>query len=302
MGSQWPQMGSSLMSIPIFKQSVEKSHAILKPFGVDVLRILTDSEKTIFDDIICSFVGIAAIQIALVDVLVALELQPDYIIGHSVGELGCGYADGALSQEQMMLSAYYRGKASQSVDLIRGGMAAIGLGYNAIKDILPSDIEVACHNSADSSTISGPEESIHKFVAHLTSQNIFARAVNCSNIAYHSQYVSKVGNKLLEITKDLYPPVRRSDKWLSTSVPQHLWSNPKNQMSNSEYYTNNLLSSVLFEETAALLPRNAIAIEIAPHGLLQAIVKRSMPNAVHIPLTQRGNANNAAFFLSAIGK
>lgn len=55
-----------------------------------------------------------------------MGLVPDGIIGHSVGELGCAYADGCMTAEQMILSAYSRGKASLEVDLIRGMMAAVG--------------------------------------------------------------------------------------------------------------------------------------------------------------------------------
>jgi malonyl CoA-acyl carrier protein transacylase len=33
--------------------------------------------------------------VALVDVVFALGINPDGIVGHSVGELGCGYADGS---------------------------------------------------------------------------------------------------------------------------------------------------------------------------------------------------------------
>lgn len=302
MGSQWPEMGTSLMVIPKFKDSITRSHQILEKFGIDLIDLITTSDKKAMANIVNSFIGIAAIQIALVDVLLELNIEPDYIIGHSVGELGCAYADRVLNQEQMILSAYYRGMASISCTLIRGSMAAVGIGYSTIKNILPADIRVACHNSADSTTISGPEESVAAFVAQLTSQNIFTKYVNSSNIAYHSCYVAEIGCKLFEMTKDLYHPIQMSDKWLSTSVPQSKWNEPNSRISSAEYYTNNLINPVLFEETCALLPTNAIAIEISPHGLLQAIVKRSIPTAIHIPLTQRGNANNAAYFLTALGK
>lgn len=62
----------------------------------------------------------------MTNLLKALGLVPDGIIGHSVGELGCAYADGCMSAEEMILSAYYRGKASIEVKLIKGMMAAIG--------------------------------------------------------------------------------------------------------------------------------------------------------------------------------
>lgn len=72
--------------------------------------------------------------------------------------------------------------------------------------------------------------------------------------------------------------------------------------SSAEYHTNNLLSAVLFEEGATNIPEDALTIEIAPHGLLQAIIKKALPNGVHIPLTQRGNKDNTSFFLAALGK
>lgn len=96
-----------------------------------------------------------------------MGIVPDNIIGHSVGELGCAYVDGCFTAEQMVLSAYSRGIASIETKVIYGSMAAVGLGYEDVKDMCPPDIEVACHNSADSSTISGPAESMKEFVAKL---------------------------------------------------------------------------------------------------------------------------------------
>lgn len=93
--------------------------------------------------------------------------MPDNIIGHSVGELGCAYADGCFTAEQMILSAYSRGLASIETEVIYGSMAAVGVGYEEIKNLCPPDIEVACHNASDSSTISGPAESMKEFVAQL---------------------------------------------------------------------------------------------------------------------------------------
>lgn len=60
------------------------------------------------------------------DLLRELEITPDGMIGHSVGELGCAYADDCFTAEQMILCAYYRGKASVESELIQGLMAAIG--------------------------------------------------------------------------------------------------------------------------------------------------------------------------------
>lgn len=56
----------------------------------------------------------------------ALGVVPDGIIGHSVGELGCSYADGCFDEEQMIMCSYSRGMASLDATLIKGMMAAVG--------------------------------------------------------------------------------------------------------------------------------------------------------------------------------
>lgn len=62
-----------------------------------------------------------------------------------------------------------------------------------LSKICPPEIDIACHNNSTSSTISGPFEAVQKFVARLTAGGIFAKEVQCSNIAYHSRYIAKVG-------------------------------------------------------------------------------------------------------------
>lgn len=112
-----------------------------------------------------------------------------------------------------------------------------------------------------------------------------------------------MGPKLLKKMQQLVPePKRRSEKWISTSVPKEEWDKEQSKFSSAEYHANNMLKPVLFEEAARNLPEDAITIEIAPHGLLQAVIKKCLPNATHIPLTQRANKENAIFFLSALGK
>ena len=66
------------------------------------------------------------IQVALVDLLTSMNIRPEGIVGHSVGELGCGYADGSLTAEETVLAAYWRGRCIRESNLPPGGMAAVG--------------------------------------------------------------------------------------------------------------------------------------------------------------------------------
>lgn len=65
MGSQWCKMAVDLMALPIFAESIHKSHKILEPKGIDLIKIITTDDNKIFDNILHSFVGIAAIQVKI---------------------------------------------------------------------------------------------------------------------------------------------------------------------------------------------------------------------------------------------
>jgi len=55
-----------------------------------------------------------------------MNIKQDGIVGHSIGELGCGYADGCQTAEETVLAAYWRGYCIAEADLPPGGMAAVG--------------------------------------------------------------------------------------------------------------------------------------------------------------------------------
>lgn len=65
MGSQWNGMGKQLLNIPIFAESIRKCEIILKSKDVNLIEILTSEDPKLFDNILNSFVGIAAIQVYL---------------------------------------------------------------------------------------------------------------------------------------------------------------------------------------------------------------------------------------------
>lgn len=45
------------------------------------------------------------------DLLTHIDIVPDYMIGHSIGDLICEYVDGRLNVEETILMAYYIGLA-----------------------------------------------------------------------------------------------------------------------------------------------------------------------------------------------
>ncbi|XP_063382180.1 fatty acid synthase-like [Cydia fagiglandana] len=303
MGSQWAGMARELMRLPVFAASIARSALALEPYGIDLRHVITEAPKSDFDNIINSFVSIAAVQVALVDVLSELGIQPDGIIGHSVGEIGCAYADGTLTAEQTVLCAYWRGRCTLDSVPASGAMAAIGLTWEDVARRCPADVELAAHNWANSVTISGPLASVEKFIQQLSADGVFVRMVDTAGIAFHSSYIAGVAPLLLQRLQQVIPePKQRSPRWLSSSIPQEQWNSDLARMSDAAYFVNNLVSVVQFAPVLAQVPKRALLLEIAPHALLQAIVRRAMPNAVHVPLVRRNAPNALLHLLAAVGK
>lgn len=88
-------------------------------------------------------------------------------MGHSIGELVCGYADGCLTAEETILLAYHAGLAFLKSKIISGLMAEINLDFKTMKNMCPSDIDIACYNSSDNYIVSGRTSSVRAFLAKL---------------------------------------------------------------------------------------------------------------------------------------
>jgi len=99
----------------------------------------------------------------------------------------------------------------------------------------------------------------------------------------------------------ILPPKRfRSSKWLTTST--HEYSNTLLPLC-SKYYTNYLLSPVLFAKTIHSIPRDTVTIEISPQNILQYILKDSLCSTVtNIALYEHIKSHSEEIFLETIGK
>ncbi|GBM54838.1 Fatty acid synthase [Araneus ventricosus] len=305
MGCQWLGMGLQLMQISEFAKSMLRSAEVLKPYKIDLLKVLKEgkTEPQKERNITASFVGICAIQIALIDVLRSLNVKADGIVGHSTGELACAYADGCCTAEQTILAAYFRGYSVENANLPQGRMAAVGLPWEEVKKMCPKDIYAVCDNADDSVTISGLKEPLEKFVESLKQKNIFARMVDTHGYSFHCEHILPIVPTLRKAMNEIIiDPKPRSERWISSSYPKSEWDKQESKMASAEYFVHNLMSSVLFNDAVKMIPSDAIIIEIGPHFLLQSLLKRTVgPKALYFGLMKRNEENNIKFLMESLG-
>ncbi|XP_063391024.1 fatty acid synthase-like [Cydia fagiglandana] len=302
VGSQGPGAGRALMRLPVFAASIAASAAALAAYDVDLRYLVTEAPEAAFDDVINCFVCITAIQVALVDVLRELRVHPDGIVGSSCGEIGCAYADGTLTAEQAVLCAYWRGRSVRDAAMPAGAMAAVGAAWHNARQHCSADIQCACYNTPQDIVISGPCASIEKAVASLSAAGVFARELS-PRVAFHSSYCAAAAPALLARLREVIPdPKPRSARWLSTSVPPHHWGSDLDRLSDAAYQVNNLVSPVRLAEALGRVPARALAVELAPHSVLQAALRRALPDAALLPLLRRAAPDPLHHLLAALGK
>ncbi|XP_071569313.1 fatty acid synthase-like [Temnothorax nylanderi] len=300
LGSQWFRMSRALMKFPVFAKAIQKCDTILKPYGILLTNILTSDNKNIFDNIINFLLGLIGLQIGLVDLLTSIGVVPDFIIGHSIGELICGYADGCLTAEETILSTYFIGLALHESKIINGSMAEINLDLETLKVMCPSDIDIACYNSSSNFIVSGPTNSIKTFLTKLQANSISIKEISCGYIPFHSRYIKPAVAKSEEYLNQTLPQKKfHSSRWLTTSSYEYSNTIPL----CSKYYTNHLLSPVLFAKTIRSVPKDTVTIEISPQNILQHILNNYLYSTVtNVALYERTEDHNNEIFLESIGK
>ncbi|KAK8000576.1 hypothetical protein PG990_013176 [Apiospora arundinis] len=300
-GAQWAGMGRELFATststttttspcPIFQKSIAASSAMLKELGAEwdlAEELQRDAPETRLNTAALAQPATTAIQIALVDRLLAQGIRTRVVVGHSSGEIAAAYAAGRLSHRAAVGIAYHRGccvaaaSSSGSGLLPRGAMMAnLACGGRA---------GVACVNSPDNVTLSGDSDAVDEVAARLAAdeREVFHRRLMVDT-AYHSHHMQVVAEEYLGRLDRL--PVDEScgdtaqeDDAIAfiSSVSGRL----KTDCFNSAYWTANLVSQVRFCDAIQTLVnyrvsessgRDALFIEIGPHNALSGPVRQTI--------------------------
>ena len=285
-GAQWFAMGRELISTqPRFRKSLIRSDQILQGLGATwglVEELSLDKSTSRIDESKIAQPATTAIQIALVDLLGSLGIQPTAVLGHSSGEIAAGYAAGVLSHLAALSVSYHRGFISdlckQKLDK-KGAMLAVALGEDEaskyIAQLQSGIVSVACVNSPASTTISGDEAAIDELKAILDDQAVFAKKLKV-DIAYHSHHVQKVAAQYRNSLKGLEHNLPRPSVRFISSVT----GAEKTNNFGPSYWVQNLTSPVRFSDALAELCRiqhtearfssdsMPCFIEVGPHSAL----------------------------------
>jgi acyl transferase domain-containing protein len=208
-GSQWVGMGRELAAYsPVFARALGAcAEAVEAEAGWSPLRRLyDDAPLTTVDEIQPT---LWAFQVALAAVWRDWGIEPDLVIGHSMGEIAGATAAGALGLADAAAVVCRRGILLRELGS-RGEMWAVGLGEAAAQEAI-GDEDLVCAgvvNSDRSTVLSGDPVALARIIEPLRDRGVFCRRVNVG-YASHGPQVEPIRAELLAALADVRPgPVR----------------------------------------------------------------------------------------------
>ncbi|KAI1287868.1 Fatty acid synthase [Halotydeus destructor] len=299
IGCYSPGMAKSLREIPVFAESIERSSNILEEVHIDLTAILYD-ESLQSVNFVEQLVSILAVEMALVDVLYAVGLKPDHIVGHSLGELGAGYADGATDARQALLSAYHFAAIPYAKYGGKGALAVVvGLAKEEVKQRCPTGVHVACSNGPRHVAIAGLEGDMKLFSSQLQAEGIIVVPVETGRLPLHTPIIEDTRRDIEAACAPLYRcPKKRSSRFLCTSIPQKQWSTASPYF-DGKFIANVMIEEVWYYEVTSLIPEDAIVVDVGPDCMAVKVLKQQVgPGVTLVPLLQaNNNGHNLDLFI-----
>ncbi|HZN83852.1 MAG TPA: type I polyketide synthase [Mycobacterium sp.] len=295
-GAQWPGMGRQLLADePAFAVAVADLEPVfVEKVGFSLRQVLDAGEP---------LVGIARIQPVLVGMQLALTelwrsygVEPDAVIGHSMGEVTAAVVAGALSPAEGLDVIATRSRLMSRLSG-QGAMALVELDAAAAERLIADhpDVTVAVYASPRQSVIAGPPDQVDALVASVDAQGLLARRIEV-DVASHHPTIDPILPELRTALSYLAP---NTPKIPLISTTGYIGATP---LFGADYWLANLRNPVRFSQAVATAgAEHSTFIEISPHPLLSHAISETLaaatPNkSVHVGATvNRDNPETVSF-------
>ncbi|MEU5164239.1 SDR family NAD(P)-dependent oxidoreductase [Streptomyces sp. NPDC020875] len=267
-GSQWVGMGRELLRTePAFRRAMEECDtAIRAETGWSVLERLTDGEGAL-EGVDVVQPTLWAMEVALASVWRSWGLEPDVVVGHSMGEAAAAVVAGSLSVADGAAVICRRSALAKRVAGRGGAMASVELSAaEAERELEPygGRVCVAAVNGPSSTILSGDGEAMKEILVALQKRGVFCRLVQV-DFASHGPQVEPLREPLLKALESVSP--RAGEVTMYSTVD----AEPVDGSGlDAEYWSRNLRLPVRFGPVIeSLLERGrTVLVEISPHPIL----------------------------------
>lgn len=278
-GSQYANMGRELYETqPSFRESLEQCDAILRLYlDKSLLNILYSQpeETSPIGETAYTQTALFAIEYALAQLWKSWGVEPDVVMGHSIGEYVAATVAGVLSLEDGLKLVASRGRLMQALPS-SGEMVAVLACENHVQKVIESysdTVAIAAINGSKSVVISGASQAIDAICKILQTQGVKTKSLQVSH-AFHSP--------LMEAMLEEFESIASEIKYNKPCIP--IISNvtgevAKNDITTPQYWVRHVRQPVKFALGMDTLYQQGykVFVEIGAKPILLGMGRQCLP-------------------------
>ena len=282
-GCQYASMARGLLAEPRFRQTLERCDAaIAGKLGASLVAMISGEAPANLarTDVLQPL--LFAIEYAVADLWRSWGIEPDAVIGHSLGEIAAACFAGAMSLEDAIAFVLERGRLMQACEG-RGSMAAALAPAEKVSALIASTgATIAAYNAPNTCVIAGDVTALTRAIAALDAAGIASQKLEVAT-AFHSSALDSCLADLERAAAKITPNDARLP--IASNLDGHCV-----HAFDAAYWKRQAREPVRFAQgLQALAARGCrLFLEVGPHPVLSGFGRTIVPDAAFVPSLRRG--------------
>ncbi|OBK15336.1 type I polyketide synthase [Mycobacterium asiaticum] len=274
-GSQLLGMGMGLHAVyPVFAEAFNTVVAELDRHLLRPLReVMWGHDENLLNTTEFAQPALFAVEVALFRLLESWDVRPDFVMGHSVGELSAAHVAGVLSLENAAVLVAARGRFMQRLDP-GGAMIALQATEAEVRPLLSNQVSIAAVNGPASVVISGDAEEVVSVAESLRADGRRVHQLAVSH-AFHSPLMDPMIDEFGAVAAGL--PIGEPTIPIISNLTGQLAGD---DYGSADYWKRHVREAVRFSDSIRFAQAAGATrfLELGPSGGLTTSIEESLPD------------------------